>query len=111
GIKGAPVGTLVCFGTVAVMELIAIKKVTPHPPKYRRVFAKPLIAALVMGGATRASYGLLSSVLGNTLGVAGSMCIAVVVYGVLVILLKAVSKDDLSLMPKGDKIAKLLRIK
>ena len=111
GIKGAPVGTLVCFGMVAVMELIAIKKVTPHPPKYRRVFAKPLIAALVMGGATRASYGLLSSVLGNTLGVAGSMCIAVVVYGVLVILLKAVSKDDLSLMPKGDKIAKLLRIK
>ena len=64
-----------------------------------------------MGGATRASYGLLSSVLGNTLGVAGSMCIAVVVYGVLVILLKAVSRDDLSLMPKGDKIAKLLRIK
>ena len=64
-----------------------------------------------MGGATWASYGFLSPVLGNTLGVAGSMCIAVVVYGVLVILLKAVSRDDLSLMPKGDKIAKLLRIK
>ena len=111
GIKGAPVGTLVCFGLVAIMELIAIKKVTPYPPKYRRVFTKPLIASLVMGAGTWASYGLLVPVLGNTLAVAGSICIAVVIYAVLVIVLKAVSKDDLSLMPKGDKIAKLLRIK
>lgn len=34
GIKGAPMGTLVCFALVSVMELVAIKKVTPHPPKY-----------------------------------------------------------------------------
>ena len=111
GIKGAPVGTLVCFGLVAIMELIAIKKVTPYPPKYRRVFTKPLIASLVMGAGTWVSYGLLVPILGNTLAVAGSICIAVVIYAVLVIVLKAVSRDDLSLMPKGDKIAKLLRIK
>ncbi|MBQ9933856.1 MAG: polysaccharide biosynthesis protein [Ruminiclostridium sp.] len=111
GIKGAPVGTLVCFGLVAIMELIAIKKVTPYPPKYRRVFTKPLIASLVMGAGTWASYGLLVPILGNILAVAGSICIAVVIYAVLVIVLKAVSRDDLSLMPKGDKIAKLLRIK
>ena len=30
---------------------------------------------------------------------------------VLVVVLRIVSRDDLSLMPKGDKIAKLLRIK
>jgi len=111
GIKGAPVGTLVCFGLVAIMELIAIKKVTPYPPKYRRVFTKPLIASLVMGAGTWASYGLLVPILGNTLAVAGSICIAVVIYAVLVIVLRAVSRDDLSLMPKGDKIAKLLRIR
>ena len=32
GIKGAPMGTLVCFALVSVMELVAIKKVTPPPP-------------------------------------------------------------------------------
>ena len=111
GIKGAPIGTLVCFSLVGVMELAAIKKVTPHPPKYRRVFVKPLAASLVMGGAVWAVYGLLAGRLGNTLSVAAAILVGVVVYGVLVILLRAVSKDDLSLMPKGDKIAKLLRIK
>ena len=72
---------------------------------------KPLAASLVMGGAVWAVYGLLTGRLGNTLSVAAAILVGVVVYGVLVILLRAVSKDDLSLMPKGDKIARLLRIK
>lgn len=111
GIKGAPMGTLVCFALVSVMELVAIKKVTPHPPKYLRVFVKPAIAAGVMGAAVWASHGLLAAHLGNTLSVAGSIVIGCVIYGILVLVLRIVSRDDLSLMPKGDKIAKLLRIR
>jgi stage V sporulation protein B len=111
GIKGAPVGTLVCFTLVAVLELIAIKRVTPYPPKYLRVFLKPAIAAAVMGAAAWASYGLLSGHLGNTLSVAGAIVVAGVVYLALVLVLRIVSKDDLSLMPKGEKIARVLRIK
>jgi stage V sporulation protein B len=33
------------------------------------------------------------------------------VYLVLVLLLHILSREDLSLMPKGDKIARLLRVK
>lgn len=111
GIKGAPMGTLVCFALVSVMELVAIKKVTPHPPRYLRVFVKPIIAAVIMGAAAWAAYGLLSNTFGNTLSVAGAIVVGCVVYAVLVVVLRIVSRDDLSLMPKGDKIAKLLRIK
>lgn len=53
----------------------------------------------------------LAAHLGNTLSVAGSIVIGCVVYGILVLVLRIVSRDDLSLMPKGDKIAKLLRIR
>ena len=111
GIKGAPVGTLVCFVLVAVMELTAIKRVTPRPPRYSRVFLKPAIASAVMGGAVWAGYGFLSRHLGNTLSVGGSILIGIVIYAILVVALRVVSKDDLSLMPKGDKIAKLLHIR
>lgn len=111
GIKGAPMGTLVCFLLVAIMELVAIKKVTPHPPKYLRVFVKPTLAALIMGAAAWASYGMLSRHLGVSLSVMGAIAVGAVVYVILVVLLRVVSRDDLALMPKGDKIAKLLRIK
>ena len=111
GVKGAPVGTLICFVLVAVMELIAIKQVTPHPPKYWRVFGKTALASAVMGVYAWASYGYLSQHFGNLLGVAGSICTAGVVYLLLVVGLQVVSRDDLSLMPKGDKIARILRVK
>ena len=47
---------------------------------------------------------------GNALITLGAIGIAVIVYGVLVLALRAISRDDLALMPKGDKIAKLLRL-
>ena len=47
---------------------------------------------------------------GNALAVMVAIGVAVVVYFALVLLTKAISKEDLSLMPKGDKIARLLHI-
>ena len=40
----------------------------------------------------------------------GAILIAVIIYAVLVVALRAISREDLSLMPKGDKIAKSLRL-
>ena len=110
GAVGAAVGTLVCYVIVAVLELLLIKRVIPAAPEYIRVFAKPMVAAGVMGIAVWAVYGLLHRFLGNTLSAMGAIGVGVVVYAVLVVALKAISRQDLSLMPKGDKIAKLLHL-
>ena len=110
GAVGAAVGTLVCYVIVAVLELLLIKRVIPSPPEYTRVFAKPMVAAGVMGMAVWAAYGLVSRFMGNTLSTMAAICVGVVVYAVLVVVLKAISREDLSLMPKGDKIARLLRL-
>ena len=101
GIKGARWAPWCAFGIVSVLELAAIKRVTPHPPKYLRVFGKATVAAVLMGAAAWASYGLLSGHFGNTLSVAGAILVGCVVYVILVVALRVVSKDDLSLMPKG----------
>jgi stage V sporulation protein B len=37
--------------------------------------------------------------------------VAVVIYLILVILLRAVTKEDLMMFPRGEKIANLLRIR
>ena len=47
---------------------------------------------------------------GNGIAVMGAILIAVIIYAVLVVALRAISREDLSLMPKGDKIAKILRL-
>lgn len=125
GIYGAPVGNILCFGLCLLLDLILIARVIPRRPRYAAVFVKPFIASALMGGAAWAVYGLAARLLryvpagqtetvlsrtGNALATLGAIGVAVVVYCVLVVALRAISRDDLSLMPKGDKLARLLRL-
>ena len=132
GIYGAPVGNILCFGLCLGLDLVLIARVIPRRPRYLEVFLKPFLASVIMGGAAWAVYGLGSKLLtklgrlcdideatqqvlglsrtGNAIMTLGAIGVAVIVYGVLVVALRAISRDDLSLMPKGDKIARLLRL-
>ena len=115
GIYGAPVGNVLCFALCLILDLIVISRVIPHRPNYRSVFLKPFIAAGLMGGAAWAVYGLLSRILGagsfgNALSTLVAIGVAAVVYLLLVVALRAISREDLALMPKGDKLARLLRL-
>ena len=128
GIAGAPVGNILCFGLALVLDLVVITRVIPNRPRLLPIFAKPAVASAVMGGAAWAVYGLLSRILsseqvnqagqtvravsrmGNAAGIFLAIAVAGVVYLVLVIALRAISRDDLALMPKGAKLARLLRL-
>ena len=128
GISGAPVGNVLCFGLCMVLDLVVIARVIHGRPDYLPLLAKPAAAAGVMGLGAWAVYGLLSKLLsyeevtqagetiqtlgktGNGIAVMGAILIAVIIYAVLVVALRAISREDLSLMPKGDKIAKNLRL-
>lgn len=111
-IYGAPVGTLACFAVVAAFDLFIIHRTIPNPPRLMRAYFKPLIASSIMGAAAWASYGLLTNFLrmGNSLATVGAIGVGGVVYLVLILSLRVISKEDLALMPKGDKIARILRI-
>ncbi len=109
-INGAPVGTLCCFLVVDILEMLIIRRAVPQPPSFLRALLKPLAAALVMAAAAWASYGLLNRFLGNALSTVGAIGVGVIIYLILVLALRAISPDDLALMPKGDKIAKILKI-
>lgn len=109
-IFGSPIGTAICYAIVSGLNLIIVKRVVRGCPSFLSLFAKPAIAAAGMGVVALAAYRLVSRFLGNTIGIFASILLAVVVYAVLVLALKAISRDDLSLMPKGDKLAKILHI-
>lgn len=111
-IYGAPVGTLACFAIVSLLELFIIHRTIPSPPRFLKAFARPLVASVVMGAAAWATYGLLTGVLhlSNTLATIGGIGVGGAIYLILVLALRVISKEDLELMPKGDKIAKFLHI-
>ena len=112
-INGAPVGTLCCFIVISALEIFIIRRFIPAPPSFLRAFLKPFVPSVIMAAAAWATYGLLTNFLhfGNSLSTIGGIGAGVVVYLALVLALRVISREDLALMPKGDKIAKILHIK
>ena len=111
-IVGVPVGTVVCYMLIAMLDLIAIRRVLKDPPRLIPNVIKPALAALVMGVAAFVLNRLCLAVnLPLVIRTAVSILGAAVVYVVLVLVLKVITKEDCALLPKGDKIAKLLRVK
>ena len=110
-IKGAPIGTLVCYALICVLNLICINRVLVSRPSYAQLFLKPLLATAGMAVTARAAYRLLAAPLGNSLATLGAIALAAVVYGVLVLALRIITREDLEMLPKGEKLAKILHVR
>ena len=114
-IKGAPIGTLACYGLIALLNLLLVSRLLEKKPSYPAIFAKPAVASAAMGAAAWASHGLLGRFLSG--GYAKeSLCtllavgVAVVIYLILVVALRMITAEDLRMVPHGAKLAKLLRL-
>ena len=69
------------------------------------------IAALVMGVAAYLANELLAKVISSAaVCCLGAIVVAVIIYALLVVVLKAITYEDCLLLPKGGKIAKVLRL-
>ena len=110
-IKGAPIGTLLCYVLVAGLNMLVVHKTLVKRPSYRQVFVKPILATAGMAVAAKGSFAVLAPRLGSNLGVLLAICVAVVVYAVLVLALRIITKEDLEMIPHGQKLAKILRVR
>ncbi len=112
GILGVPMGIALCYFAIAVMNLIAIAKVVPQKPKLLRNLLRPAIPALIMGVAVYGCMWLLERMgMESRLITCGvPIALGAAVYFVFVVLFKAITAEDCRLLPKGDKIAKLLKL-
>lgn len=111
-IVGVPVGTVISYMLIAILDMIAIHRILRNPPRLMPNVVKPALAALVMGVA---AFGLnrLSLAIGLPLALRTGLSIlgAGAVYLALVLVLKVITREDCSLLPKGDRIARLLKIR
>lgn len=111
GLLGSPLGTCVCYTVTAVLDLLIISRVVPNCPNLLTVFFKPLLASAIMGLVCWGFYRLTFGLLGPKPACLAAVVVAVAVYAALLVGLRILTREDTALMPKGDKIAKLLHIK
>ena len=118
-ILGAAIGTIVCYAVICILNCMFIVKRMQVRPRYGKAFLPPLLSALVMAVCAWAIYGLCARLLraydGSRirmlLALAVAIVAAVIVYLVMVIVTKSITLEDMKLIPKGEKLAKILHIK
>ena len=70
-----------------------------------------LLSAGVMGGISYGFYWVLTRWISPRIAVLPAIILAIVVYAVCVVLFRGVSYDDVVMLPKGQTLARLLRMK
>ena len=113
-IKGAPIGTIVCYAIVVILGLRCLLKSINIDINIKSVFIKPIIASAICIASAHLSFQLLSkikplvSIRYGLVALLISIIIAVIIYIISLILLNALERDDINMLPGGKKIIKRL---
>ena len=112
GILGTPIGSLLCYLSITVLNIFTVRRVLPDPPAIVKNMLRGLLAALIMGAGTYACwYGLTALGIGSRIILCGApIAVGAVLYIICAVLFKAITREDCLLLPKGEKIANLLHL-
>lgn len=122
-IYGAPIGTLCCYLVMLTTNLYFMARNMKRPMRIVRIIGRPGISVAIMGIAAWSVWNLLHGVMGGVtaeimdrpvnvlIPFGAAVATGVVVYFIMIIALRAITLEDMKLIPKGEKIAKLLRIR
>lgn len=110
-VYGAAIATIACHATAFIIVFIVLKKYIKLDLGFNKFIFKPVIAASIMGICSYTFYLFLiknSILLGNKATII-SMLFAVIIYFLAVIALKIYNEEDVIMLPKGEKILKILK--
>ena len=112
GIVGTPVGTLLCYLAISVLNIYSIRTLLDHPPAILKNLVRTFLAALIMGVFVFAAFtGLKTIGITSRLILCGApIAVGVLAYAIAAVKIKVVTREDCLLLPKGEKIAKLLKL-
>lgn len=116
-IYGAVVGTVIFYLIIVGVNLFCLLKISGIRPDWNSVFVKPLICAVFCGFTAYTCYGTLhrivpgtnsSIICAGTIETLFAIGVAMIVYFASLLLIRGICKEDISVLPKGEKIAAML---
>lgn len=104
-INGAAIGSVLAYLTAGLLNYRGLRKYADVDLDLRSIFIRPLYASVIMGLSAIAVYKLVYLIIARNIIATGlAIVAAVVVYFIMIFVTKAVTRDELELIPKGDMI-------
>lgn len=110
-VYGSAIATLVSYFVMVALNMVAVHRLLPGTPSAVGLSIRPLLASVIMGGVSYGVYFVLTMFLSPKIAVIPAVIAAIAVYAAAAVLTKAVGREEIVRLPKGEKIAALLRLK
>ena len=108
-VLGAAAGTVTAYLIASILNIIAVRNYTGTHFDFVATAVKPFVSSLVMAVCAWGSYQLLFALLdGSRIATILAIFFAVIVYVVMVLVTKTITKEEISRMPKGEKLVRIL---
>ena len=104
----APISTFAFYMTVTAFNFFFIVRYTELRISVINVYLRPFIASVLCAVCAAGTYLLLRGGIGEKLSVLVAIAIAAVIYAIALLLLGAVSKEEIEMLPMGKKISHTL---
>ncbi len=108
-VNGGPIGTIAAYIIATMLNAAHLKKDIEVKFDYMLTYFRPAFASVLMGIVAYVGYKLLFLITGsNAISTLLAVMLGAAVYLVLVFAIKAITKEEVARLPKGDKILKVV---
>ena len=107
-VYGAAIGSIACHAVAFTIVFNVLKKYVKLDLPFNKFVIKPAIATAIMGICSYTVYLILKGIISGRLATIVSILFAVIVYVLAVLALKIYNKEDIYMLPKGEKIYNIL---
>ena len=109
GVNGAAIASVVNNFFAFLLSFIVLRRTIKLNLNFIKFIVKPIIATAVMCVCSYAVYILLAGMISAKLATIIALLFAVVIYVVMVVILKIFEEEEITMIPFGTKIYKILQ--
>lgn len=108
GVNGAAIGTIACNIIACFIGFTVLKKNMDIKFQFSKYILKPILATAMMSICSYAIYIILLKIVSLRIAALIAIALAVVIYVLSVISLKVFTKEEIYMIPYGQKVYKVL---
>lgn len=108
-IKGAAISTVVAYIIASILNIKSLKLSGFFEIEDKRNVFGPILSSIAMGMVIKIFYLAIANMMSDSLATLIAISVAVLIYIWMIILTKSITVDELSMIPGGSKIKKLLK--
>ena len=108
GVNGAAWASVACHVVAFSISILCLKKAFRLKLPFNKFVLKPILATVIMAICSYFIYSTLTGIIAETFATILAIVFALIIYGLAVVALKVFTKEEVQMMPAGDKICSIL---